>query len=210
MTHARRSPRAAAAATASLLTLTLAACGSATVDEETAQTAPSPSPAAQDAAAAEVYNDADTEFAQMMIVHHEGAVEMAELAIEKAEGDEVRALAQRIAAAQGPEIETLTGWLDAWGQELPGEMDMGGMDHGAMQMDGMDQETVMAELSGLSGSDFDRRFLEVMVEHHRGAIQMAEEHRDEGENPDALRLSGSIIDAQTLEITEMENLLRDL
>ena len=210
MTHARRSPRAAAAATASLLTLTLAACGSATVDEETAQTAPSPSPAAQDAAAAEVYNDADTEFAQMMIVHHEGAVEMAELAIEKAEGDEVRALAQRIAAAQGPEIETLTGWLGAWGQELPGEMDMGGMDHGAMQMDGMDQETVMAELSGLSGNDFDRRFLEVMVEHHRGAIEMAEEHRAEGENAEALRLSGSIIDAQTLEITEMTNLLRAL
>ncbi|WP_225754835.1 DUF305 domain-containing protein [Actinotalea sp. Marseille-Q4924] len=210
MTHARRSSRAAAAATAFLLTLTLAACGSATVDEETAPTAPSPSPAAQDAAAAEVYNDADTEFAQMMIVHHEGAVEMAELAIEKAEGDEVHALAQRIAAAQGPEIEALTGWLDAWGQELPGEMDMGGMDHGAMQMDGMDQETVMAELSGLSGSDFDRRFLEVMVEHHRGAIEMAEEHRGEGENAEALRLSGSIIDAQTLEITEMENLLRGL
>ena len=212
MTHARRLPRATAATTAVLLTLTLAACGGATVDEETAPAAPAPSPSsgAEEAATAEVYNDADTEFAQMMIVHHEGAVEMAELAIEEAEGDEVRALAQRIAAAQGPEIETLTGWLGAWGQELPGEMDMGGMDHGAMQMDGMDQETVMAELSGLSGNDFDRRFLEVMVEHHRGAIEMAEEHRAEGENAEALRLSGSIIDAQTLEITEMTNLLRAL
>ncbi|GGC18438.1 DUF305 domain-containing protein [Cellulomonas carbonis] len=209
MTYARRVPRAATATAASLLTLTLAACGTATVDEG-APTAPSPAPGAQDAVTAEAFNGADTEFAEMMIVHHEGAIEMAELAIENADSDEVRSLGHRIAAARGPEIDMLTGWLGAWGQELPGEMDMGGMDDGAMQMDTMDQETVMAELSGLSGSDFDRRFLELMIEHHRGAIEMAENYRGEGEDLEALRLSGSIIDAQMAESTEMGNLLRAL
>ncbi|MDT0167321.1 DUF305 domain-containing protein [Actinotalea sp. AC32] len=207
MTHTRRWTSTTAAATAALLTVTLAACASSPAEEEAAPAEQSAPPAAEETVSAAVHNDADTQFAQMMIVHHEGAVEMAELAIERADSAEVRALAERIAGAQGPEIETMTSWLGAWDEELPGEMDMGGMDHGGMEMDGMDQETAMAELSGLSGSDFDRRFLELMTAHHRGAIEMADEHRGEGENPEALRLSGVIIDAQTLEITEMTNLL---
>ena len=210
MTHARRLNLTTAAAAGFLLTVTLAACGTTPVEEEAAPAEQSASPAAEDSVSAAVHNDADTKFSQMMIVHHEGAVEMAELAIERADSAEVRALAERIAVAQGPEIETMTSWLGAWGEEHPAEMDMGGMDHGGMEMDGMDQETVMAELSELSGGDFDRRFLELMTAHHRGAIEMAEEHRGDGENPEAVRLSGAIIDAQTLEITEMTNLLRAL
>jgi len=156
------------------------------------------------------HNDADTEFAQMMIIHHEGAIEMAELAVEKAGTEEVRALGERIAAAQGPEIETMSGWLEAWGEEQPDEADMSGMGHEGMDMEGMDQEAVMAELSGLEGVEFDRRFLELMVDHHRGAIEMAETHRESGENADALQLAGTIIDDQTVEITEMANLLSSL
>lgn len=156
------------------------------------------------------HNDADTEFAQMMIIHHEGAIEMAQLVAEKGSTEEVRALGERIAAAQGPEIETMSGWLEAWGEDQPDEADMTDMGHGGMDMEGMSQEEVMAELSGLTGIDLDRRFLELMVDHHRGAIEMAEEHREAGENPEALQLAGKIIDDQTIEITEMSNLLSGL
>ena len=62
------------------------------------------------------HNDADTMFAQMMIVHHEGAIEMAEAALTNAGSAEIKALAERISAAQGPEIDQMTSWLQAWGE----------------------------------------------------------------------------------------------
>ncbi|GEN81378.1 DUF305 domain-containing protein [Actinotalea fermentans] len=198
-----------AAALTAAAALALAACG-ADADTSTG-TGPATDRAtteqdATDEVAADAHNAADTEFAQMMIVHHEGAIEMAELAVATAASAEVRALGERIAAAQGPEIATMSGWLEAWGEDLPAEADMSGMGHEGMQMEGMDQEAAMAELSGLTGAEFDRRFLELMIEHHRGAIVMAEQERGEGENAEAVRLAGAIIDDQTAEITEMTNL----
>ena len=207
-----------AAAIAAAAALALAACGadadtSTGTGPATDQTTPEEEATeaeATDESAADAHNAADTEFAQMMIDHHEGAIEMAELAAATAASAEVRALGERIAAAQGPEIELMSGWLVAWDEDLPADADMGGMGHEGMQMEGMDQETAMAELSGLTGAEFDRRFLELMIEHHRGAIVMAEEVRGEGENAEALRLAGAIIDDQTAEITEMTNLLNAL
>ena len=66
------------------------------------------------------HNDADTMFAQMMIVHHEGAIEMAEAALTNAGSAEIKALAERISAAQGPEIDQMTSWLQAWGVPTEG------------------------------------------------------------------------------------------
>lgn len=195
------------AATAAALSAVLAGCGSAADGTATEEVPASSETAAPTEAA---HNDADTTFAQMMIVHHEGAIEMAELAMTNASTEEVRALGERIAAAQGPEIDTMSGWLEAWEEDQPDEADMTGMGHAGMEMDGMDQEAVMAELSGLTGPAVDRRFLELMIDHHRGAITMAEEQRTDGVNPDAIQLAGTIIDAQTAEITEMENLLRSM
>lgn len=202
MTAARR--RTTLAATAALtLGLTLSACSGA---EDAGSTVEEGVDAAEERAA---HNDADTEFAQMMIVHHEGAVEMAELAVEKADSDEVRALGERIAAAQQPEIDLMSGWLEAWGEEAPDDADMGGMDHGAMEMDGLDPEEVMAELGGLEGAEFDERFLELMVDHHQGAIDMAEELQDEGESTEARQLAEKIVGDQTEEIAEMQELLEN-
>lgn len=188
MTRARR-PLAALAATLALTGM-LAACAG---DTE---------PPAD-------HNDADTQFAQMMIVHHEGAIEMAELAVEQAEMPEVRALGERISAAQGPEIELMAGWLDDWDEAAPSELGMEGMDHGGMDMDGMGQDEVMADLHGLRGADFDERFLRMMIAHHEGAIEMSEDELDDGQNAEALDLAQTIIDAQEAEITEMEELLTD-
>lgn len=152
----------------------------------------------------------DTWFAQMMVVHHEGAIEMAALAVDRAATPAVHDLAQRIADAQGPEIALMTGWLAAWGEDAPGDAGHGGMDHGGMDMHGMDQDGAMASLAGLDGVAFDRAFLDLMIAHHRGAVEMAETELAEGTHPDAMRLARTIVDDQTAEITEMQNLLNAL
>ncbi|MBX9245838.1 DUF305 domain-containing protein [Actinotalea ferrariae] len=203
----RTTTRRLTATTAAVaLALTVAACSGA--DEPAGQPTDGTATATeQDAAteAADEHNDADTEFAQMMIVHHQGALEMAELALDKASTDDVRDLAQRIYDAQDPEIQQMSGWLEAWGEEQSDAMDHGGMD-----MEGMDQEGAMASLEQLEGVDFDRSFLDLMTAHHQGAIEMAEEQLEDGASPDALNLARAIIDAQTAEIDEMQEMLGKL
>ncbi len=191
-----------------LAVATLAGCADAGTEPTTAAPA---TPAASSTATSsgevsEAHNDADTEFAQMMIVHHEGAIEMADLATDKAESAEVKDLAERIAQAQGPEIEQMTAWLEAWGEDVsPSEH--GGMDHGGMEMDGMSQEEMMAHLEGLEGQEFDQAFLEGMIAHHQGAVEMADAELAEGENPEALALAEKIISDQEAEIAEMQEML---
>lgn len=200
--------RIAATGTAVALVLTVAACSGST-DETTTPAAETSSAASESTGAVDAArNAADTEFAQMMIVHHEGAVEMADLAVEQAQSEEVRTLAGNISAAQGPEIEEMTSWLQGWGEETSPAM--GGMDHGSTDMDGLDQAGAMDELASLSGTEFDRRFLELMVAHHEGAVAMAEIELTDGENPQALELAQTIIDAQRVEIAEMEQMLEAL
>lgn len=165
------------------------------------------SPSATGTAGAAAHNAADIAFAQAMIEHHEGAVAMSELARERASDDRVRDLAERIAAAQGPEIELMSGWLEAWGEDGSGGTEHGGGRHDAPQMDGMDHQEAMASLSELEGAEFDRRFLELMVAHHRGAVDMAEANADDGQDAEARELGRSIVEDQTREITEMEDLL---
>ncbi|GAA3823884.1 DUF305 domain-containing protein [Cellulomonas soli] len=202
--------RLAAAAAGAALTLTLTSC---------AQGAPAltggdnASSASSASSASDVHDGADTRFAQAMIVHHEGAIVMAGLAAQEATTPEVRALAEGISQAQGPEIELMTGWLQAWGEDveasMPG-MDHDGMDMGGMTMDGLTQEEAMADLDGLTGPDVDRRFLELMIAHHEGAITMAEQELAEGTDADALQLASTIIDDQSTEITTMQDLLAGL
>jgi uncharacterized protein (DUF305 family) len=164
---------------------------------------PSPSEASAE------FNAADEMFVTMMIPHHEQAVEMADMILAK-DGidDRVVALAERIQAAQGPEIDTMTGWLDAWGVEpVDSGMDgMEGMDHG----DGMMSDEDMAALESAEGAEAARLFLEQMIQHHQGAIDMAEAEVTNGINPDAVALANKIVDDQTAEIAEMEELLTQL
>ena len=204
----RLTHRITVAALGTGLILGLAACSPTPTDTAGAQ--PTVTQSASTGADASEHNAADTEFAQMMIVHHQGAIEMAELAVAKASTDEVRSLGERIAAAQGPEIDVMSGWLDSWGQPQPADAEMAAMGHEGMDMGGLDQAQVMAELSGLSGTEFDKRFLELMIEHHQGAITMAETTRAAALNAEVVVFVGKVIDDQTSEITEMRNLLRAL
>ena len=168
---------------------------------------PTASSSASDSAA---HNDADVAFVQGMLPHHEGALAMAQLADGRASDPRVIDLADRIEAAQGPEIETMTGWLEEWGEPLP-EEDMGGMDHGSggMDMEGMTEEDMTA-LDSTSGAEFDRMFLEMMIPHHQGAVDMAETEIADGSNPDAVDMAREIVESQTAEIEEMQTLLTEL
>ena len=162
------------------------------------------------------FNNADVTFVQGMIPHHRGALTMAQMADGRAEAPRVVDLASRIEAAQEPEIETMTGWLEEWGEPVPEESgsSMDGMDHGSMDAGGMDMEGMSAEdmaaLEGASGPEFDRMWLEMMIVHHRGAVEMAQTEIAEGSNPNAVALAEEIASSQAAEIEEMETLLAEL
>lgn len=149
-------------------------------------------------------NSADVMFAQMMIPHHEQAVEMSDMLLAKSDIDaEVVALAEQIKAAQQPEIRQMEEWLDAWGADMPS---MDDMHHG----DGMMSEDDMEALDAATGTEAARLFLEQMIEHHEGAIDMAQDEVDNGQNADAVALANDIITSQTEEIATMRELLSQL
>lgn len=200
-------PRPTAALGVALLTaagLVLAGCSAGT--STPGPSTPTPSASATVGAA----NQADIQFAQMMIVHHQGALDMARLAADRAGAAEVRELAQRIENAQQPEIETMTAWLQAWGAEpLDTDGEMPGMEHGSMTdtgEGGMASSSQMADLGDAQGAEFDTLFLELMIVHHEGAIAMAQTEVDNGRNADALALAHQVIVDQTAEVTLMETL----
>ncbi|MHA7140533.1 DUF305 domain-containing protein [Arthrobacter sp. Sr33] len=158
------------------------------------------------------HNPADAMFAQMMIPHHQQAVEMSEMMLAKDDvSPEITDLATRIKAAQGPEIDIMTGWLEAWDRPVMPDGGMAGHEMGGMGgMDGMLDEDQMADLEAAEGDDAVGLFLESMIEHHDGAVEMAQEEIDNGENPAAIALAETIMETQLAEIQEMEQLLAEL
>ena len=187
--------------------LTLAACGS---DSDTSDGS---------SGSTSKHNDADVTFAQDMIPHHAQAIVMSTMAKKQARDPELRQLAADIQAAQGPEIEQMSGWLKAWGEDVPkglrsmggdGDYDMGDM--GPMMddgdMPGMMTGRQMMRLDKSSGSMFDRMWLQMMIQHHEGAIEMAKVEQQKGLSQDAIELAKSIEASQTDEITLMKSMLR--
>jgi len=157
-----------------------------------------------------IHNSTDTQFSQMMIVHHQGAVQMAQQAADRAVTYEIRALGKRIVADQAPEIELMSGWLTTWGESAPSGLDGArdtGMTHSSMQVDGMDQSAATANLNLRSGKDFDRQFLTLMIAHHQSALDMAKIEQARGLNADAVKLSGNIATSQTAEMDEMRSMI---
>lgn len=197
----RISRTSAAFALAAALTLTpvLAACtpaanlgGSATPTPSVADGAPSPAPA-------------DVMFVQMMIPHHEQAIEMSEILLAK-DGmpAELRELAEQIAAEQGPEIERMRSWLRDWGMPEMGDMAGGHGGHGGHGgMDGMLSQAELGELRAAEGDEAVDLFLRQMIAHHEGAIDMARDVIDNGRHPDVRALGDDIIASQQAEIELM-------
>ena len=218
----------AVGAMALAVVFTAAACSDTdtgtTAATSSATTSATATSAADEAAA---HNDADVMFAQMMIPHHSQAIEMSDMLLAK-EGipEEVTALAEQIKAAQGPEITQLESWLEQWGEptEMPetGNNDMPGMDEGmdegmdgmegmeGMEMEGMMSEEDMQALSDAQGTDAARLFLEQMIAHHEGAVDMAQTEIEDGQFPDAVEMARTIVDTQQQEIDTMRQLLTTL
>ena len=190
-----------------IASVALAACGSST---GSSTGSPSASTATASAAGSEPaatgFNDADVAFAQSMIEHHQQAMDMADRALDPtaAASPEVKDLAQRIKDAQGPEISMMGGWLERWQAPMTMDSSAGHSMHGAS---GMMSAGDMDQLMQLTGPAFDQAWLEGMIEHHRGAITMAEQIRDDGESPDVATLADQVIATQQSEVDEMNGLL---
>ncbi|MGW0629780.1 DUF305 domain-containing protein [Streptomyces sp. NPDC002758] len=146
-------------------------------------------------------NSADVSYAQMMIEHHAQALDMTELAPKHADSTQVERLAERIAAAQGPEIKAMQGWLTSYGKpEKPGG-------HAHTAMPGMATEAQLKRLRAAEGKAFDRLFLTLMITHHEGAITMATDVKAQGNNIRIEEMADDVIAQQTSEITRMRKML---
>ncbi|MFI8189400.1 DUF305 domain-containing protein [Streptomyces sp. NPDC085946] len=159
--------------------------------------------AAQQRAEDDSPNSADVAYARMMIVHHAQALEMTRLAPERAGSAAVERLAERIAAAQGPEIEGMRGWLKEHGK--PEEAEGHGHDHTAMA--GMATEAQLKKLRAARGKAFDQLFLTLMITHHQGAVTMATDVKGQGNNIRIEEMADDVIAQQTSEITRMRGML---
>lgn len=153
------------------------------------------------------HNAADVAFASGMIPHHAQAIQMADMAIDSAKDADLITLARQIKAAQSPEIDTMSGWLRAWGEPVPDTsmVSMSGMDHG--DVTGMMSSRDLAHLRKATGSVFDEMWLDMMVNHHEGAVDMARTEVADGESPAAQQLARDIITAQQREIRQMNAMM---
>lgn len=217
-----------AAVTASALALTACAGGGVGGDTATAPASTSadasaesgtnapPEPGADAPADEGERSAADVMFVRMMIPHHEQAIEMSDIILAKSDiPPDTTALAEKIKAEQAPEIDQMTTWLDQWGQP-PGPRD-GHRGHGGggmpvmgndmSMMDGMLSADELQQLFDAEGTDAARLYLEQMIAHHEGAIDMAQGEVSDGTYQPTVDLARSIIDTQQQEIARMREML---
>lgn len=229
----RRTPRLAALAL--IGALTLSACGGSDGDPDAAAEPSAPSSEAapdgprvvqggepgedarevngEDAVAEDEWSHDDVMFMQMMVPHHAQALRMSELAPDRAADPRVRRLADRIEAAQGPEITMMASWLDERALEVPSADDPMALDHGEhghASMEGMLSDAEMDRLAEAEGAAFDRLYVSSMIRHHEGAVSMADETAGEGIDARVGELRDDVTASQTAEISRMRELLRDL
>ncbi|MDX3308579.1 DUF305 domain-containing protein [Streptomyces sp. NPDC054884] len=145
-------------------------------------------------------NSDDVSYVRKMIEHHAQALEMTELVPDRAASGDVKRLALRISAAQGPEIKAMEGWLTTHGQKTTG----GGHTHAAMP--GMATAAQLTALRAARGKAFDTLFLDLMITHHEGALTMATDVKAQGNNVRVEEMADDVIAQQTSEITRMNGM----
>lgn len=154
------------------------------------------------------WNAADASYLTMMVAHHSQALDMAELAVDRAADPRVRRLAASIDAGQGREVIVMATWLVDHGQPEPTPESVAAMS--GMGMPGMLDQEQLAALADTDGAEFDRRFLEDMVQHHQGAVAMAEDQLAAGEDVRVVEMAAEVVAGQGAEIQRMRELLEDL
>ncbi len=224
MQHKQHGYGLAAAVAVALVVGACSSTGTDTLASSTVSVASSTSPSTANSDA--MHNEADVTFARGMIPHHQQAIKMSDMMSGKRDVDpQVMSLATQIKNAQGPEIEQMQGWLQEWGaastpapsstgmpgHNMPGHNMPGGGDMGEMPGmgggHGMMSDADMAALQKAQGAEAGRLFLIQMIEHHKGAITMAQQEIDSGQFPAAVELARNIASAQQEEITVMEGIL---
>lgn len=184
--------------------VSLTGCGQQSASTQTT----GPTPTASVAVSLQ-FNAQDASFVSMMIAHHQQAIEMSDIILAKSGVPaDVTALATQIKQAQGPEIELMQTWLAAWGvpavTSAPMDLSEHSMDHGIMTDD------QLSELKQANGAVAGRIYLEQMIAHHEGAVEMSKQELQSGENPQAKALAQQIIDSQTAEIAQMRSMLASM
>lgn len=149
----------------------------------------------------------DQHFIAQMIPHHEGAIEMAKVALERSKRPEIKSLANDIIEAQTREINDMTGWYQSWfGSALP-QGGIGMQGGGMMHMGGMTGD--MGDLTTVAAADFDREFIDQMIPHHEMAVMMASMLGATTQRPEMKTLADNIITSQSREIEMMRGWLTD-
>ncbi len=160
------------------------------------------------------WNHTDVAFVQMMIPHHGQALEMSELAGKYAQDKRVRSLAERIRASQAPEIQAMSAWLEERNMEVPRPGDdpkkYDHSQHGHNSMLGILTPAQMKRLATARGARFDRLFLQDMIRHHAGAIDMAVDAAQDGLDVIVGEMTADVAATQSAEISRMKDLLTEL
>lgn len=143
----------------------------------------------------------DLQFIDTMTHHHQGAIEMAKMALTKTSNEELKKFAQKIIDDQNKEIGQMKDWREKWFKDKPAamNMEMPGMMDSMKMMSG----DGMKKMGAMNGKDFDTMFLDMMTPHHAGAVTMAKEALTKAEHPEIKALSQNIINAQEAEIKQM-------
>ena len=150
--------------------------------------------------------DYDRMFLANMIAHHQGAVDMANLALTSAKHQEIKDMANNIISAQTKEIGDMQNWQTAWGYPASSGSMMEG--HSSMGMMN-DMAGMTDKLKGLTGDAFDKAFLSSMIEHHQSAINMAYPGQTNAQHEEVKTLTKAIVDAQSKEIAQMKQWQKD-
>ena len=165
-------------------------------------------------------SSADAGFARDMQVHHAQAVEMSFLVRDRSDDQLIRSMALDIATTQQQQMGQMYAWLELWGLPQTGADPamtwmsgdgMVGMDHsaGSGSMPGMATQSELTELRETNGRGAERRWLELMLRHHRAGVEMARAALDLAEHPEVRQLATAVVTSQQSEIDIMQQLLEE-
>ncbi|OXM47751.1 DUF305 domain-containing protein [Amycolatopsis thailandensis] len=143
-------------------------------------------------------NQADVTFSQQMVPHHQQSIQVANLASERSASEYVKATAAKIVKAESAEVQTMTGWLQAWNAAV-----LPAAGHAGHAMPGMITEGQVASLQNLTGAEFDKTWLPLMAEHLRNGVAMAKTVLSSGEHAETKALAQEIVENQTAAIDEI-------
>lgn len=143
----------------------------------------------------------DLQFIDTMTHHHEGAIQMAETVLKKSQNEDLKKFAQKIIDDQRKENARMKQWREQWfaGKPAAKNMAMPGMADSMKMMSGDE----MKKMEAATGKDFDLMFLEMMIAHHKGALEMSKEAQTKAEHAELKTLAGEIIKEQEAEIKQM-------